>query len=161
MTDKVSGKPIKGMQIGIYGPAHPQSSAAVQSAATGPDGTYELRVPPGRQYLYVMGAPGSSYEAPRQGLDVEVAENATETRDFTLTPSIVQNLKPIRGHVVGPDGKPVAKAKILAAPLGMDPGLDMGNEIETDDHGDFTAQLPYASVRLRARRARLPPQRRS
>ncbi len=51
---KADGSPAVGYEVGIYGPAHPQSSAWVQSAKVQADGTYKLRVPAGKQFVYVM-----------------------------------------------------------------------------------------------------------
>ena len=56
VTD-LSGKPIPNTSVGIYGPAHPRSSAWVQAVKTGRDGRYELRVPAGKNYVYGMDFP--------------------------------------------------------------------------------------------------------
>jgi len=48
------GKPLPETDVGVYGPSHPNTSAWVQSALTDKDGFYRLRVPPGKQYVYVM-----------------------------------------------------------------------------------------------------------
>jgi hypothetical protein len=39
----------------FYGPARPRSGGAVESTPIGSDGTFELRAPPGVNYLYVNG----------------------------------------------------------------------------------------------------------
>ncbi|MCW3058691.1 MAG: polymerase sigma factor, sigma-70 family [Capsulimonas sp.] len=54
--------------IGVYGPAHPRGGAWVNSVDTGRDGTYRLRVPPGRQYVYPLNNPAG-------GVDVTVSAN--------------------------------------------------------------------------------------
>ena len=45
---------MPGVMVGIYGPAHPLTSAWVQMTTTRADGTYLLRVPAGKQYVYIM-----------------------------------------------------------------------------------------------------------
>ena len=49
-----NGKAAARVPVGVYGPAHPRSGAWVQSANTNDDGRYQLRVPPGEQYVYIM-----------------------------------------------------------------------------------------------------------
>ncbi len=46
--------PASGVQVGIYGPAHPQTSPWVEAVTTDAKGRFSLRVPPGRQRIYVM-----------------------------------------------------------------------------------------------------------
>ena len=54
------GKPLAGTDVGIYGPAHPESSAWVGVALTDERGRYRLRVPAGAQRVYLM---DSRYES--------------------------------------------------------------------------------------------------
>lgn len=46
--------------VAHYGPARPHTGAAVTSTLVQPDGTYRLRVAPGRNYIYLMGGDGGS-----------------------------------------------------------------------------------------------------
>ncbi len=124
----------------------------MQGTTTGPDGVYQLRVPAGPQYVYVMGVPSNRYERPKEGAQVTVSEDKSLTQDFTLVPSAAADFKPITGHVIGPDGKPVARAQITVKTVSTDPaGGDSGHVIEADSSGAFTLQPTTASVRLRAR----------
>lgn len=54
VTDENTGKPIKGVYIGCYGPHRPNSSAMVLNCLTDAQGHYRLRVPPGKSRIYVM-----------------------------------------------------------------------------------------------------------
>jgi hypothetical protein len=51
------GEPKAGIEVGVYGPAHPNSSAWVQSATTDKSGHYVFRVPAGKNRVYVMSGP--------------------------------------------------------------------------------------------------------
>jgi hypothetical protein len=48
------GRPTSGEEVGVYGPAHPQSTPWVEAAWPDPDGRFRFRVPPGHSYVYVM-----------------------------------------------------------------------------------------------------------
>ena len=45
--------PASNVYVGIYGPAHPQTSPWVGSMLTDARGRFSFRVPPGRQRVYV------------------------------------------------------------------------------------------------------------
>lgn len=49
-----AGQVMGNQPIGVYGPAHPSSSAWVQSVTTDKAGHFQFRVPAGKQYVYVM-----------------------------------------------------------------------------------------------------------
>ena len=49
-----SGKPVSGTPVGVYGPAHPRTTPWVQAVSSAGDGSFRLRVPPGRQYVYLL-----------------------------------------------------------------------------------------------------------
>jgi hypothetical protein len=48
-----SGKPMHGIYVGVYGPAHPESSGEVQMMLTKEDGSFQFHVPAGEQYVYI------------------------------------------------------------------------------------------------------------
>jgi thiol-disulfide isomerase/thioredoxin len=154
VTDKSTGKPLDGVMIGVYGPARPQSGAAVQSTTTDAEGKYQARVPAGTQYVYVMGLPSAAatrYERPKEGANVTIGDDTSLTQDFTLTPSLAQNLKPVKGLVVGVDGKPIPNARVTVLPVGNDGSAPEGRSLAVDDHGAFRLEMTSPSVRLRAR----------
>ena len=104
------GAPLKGAQIGAYGPAHPWSTAWVQVAWTGADGTYTFRLPAGHNKLYYMGgAPGFSYnDSQPRNREIDLPEGETKTgQDFVLTPAAK-----LHGTVLLPDGKPAVGAAV-------------------------------------------------
>lgn len=82
ITGKVTrrGQPVAGTEIGAYGPAHPRSGAWVGGGWTGSDGTYQIRVPPGRQHVYPMS------DASIPGVDVTLTNGRDAVVDFTLPP---------------------------------------------------------------------------
>ena len=51
-----AGKPMAQVFVGVYGPAHPMSSAWVQAVHTDKDGRYRFRVPAGKQHIYLADA---------------------------------------------------------------------------------------------------------
>jgi hypothetical protein len=79
------GQPLPGMAIGVYGPAHPRSSAWVQRAETVGDGTYFHRVPPGAQYVYIQSLIPPGFAKPEDAArEVTVHDGETLTLDFKL-----------------------------------------------------------------------------
>lgn len=80
VTD-LDGKPIAGTHVGIYGPARPRSGAWVQSTTTDNDGQYRLRVPPGKQYVYLAGGPSGS-PLKQMGREIEVVDGKETKSDF-------------------------------------------------------------------------------
>ena len=96
------GKPGANLPIGIYGPAHPQSGAWVQSATTDATGRFRFRVPAGAQYVYIM-----------DGVHKANARITTEEgKEKTVELKIPVALAPHVGHVVDAEGKPVAGARV-------------------------------------------------
>jgi len=59
VIDRETSGPQAGAEVGCYGPAHPQSGAAVESRRTDKHGQFLFHVPPGEQYVYLMD--GSSF----------------------------------------------------------------------------------------------------
>ncbi len=83
--------PMHPRSVAHYGPARPKTGAAVTSVPIQPDGTYRLRVAPGRNYVYVMGGkPASAYIHVADGQEVQLdlrtgeAENYEEDPDYAL-----------------------------------------------------------------------------
>lgn len=82
------GKPVEGMLVGIYGPARPRSGAWVQNSMTDKYGKYALRVPSGKQYVYLMGYPTSGpagHEHRVTGQDISVEDGRETKVDFTFS----------------------------------------------------------------------------
>lgn len=73
-----------GTFVANYGPAKPQTGAAVNSAKVKPDGTFRLRVAPGNNYIYIMGGNGSQFLSIDDGQTIQCdwnAESPKEIRD--------------------------------------------------------------------------------
>lgn len=103
-----TGEAVVGAQIGAYGPAHPPSTAWVQSATTDEEGHYELRLPPGTNSIYWMGAPFEARGSEPQRREIELAPDTTETLDFILyrKPTIVLTVR-------DPDGRPAVGVPVF------------------------------------------------
>ncbi|MDR3689901.1 MAG: M56 family metallopeptidase [Fimbriimonas sp.] len=76
------GKPIPDLFIGVYGPAHPTSSAEVQMMLSKADGSFKFHVPAGKQHIYVG---DSRYQM--EGKDVVTEDGKTTKVDLTATPA--------------------------------------------------------------------------
>lgn len=76
-----SGRPVAGVEIGAYGPAHPATGVWVGGGWTDGGGAYRIRVPSGRQHVYPM-----SGTPPGRGADVSVVEGRDAVVDFGLPP---------------------------------------------------------------------------
>jgi protocatechuate 3,4-dioxygenase beta subunit len=127
VTDNTDGKPLKGVQISVQAGAVSQFYAASQA-----DGTYRLRVLPGKYPLNVY-SEGSTESVPQQM--VEVADGQTKTLDLKAYAPLLAH--PVSGVVLGPSGKPVARATITPLTTNYRSGT-----VITDDHGRFTIDNP-------------------
>ena len=56
VVDSVSGDPVVGISVGMYGPARPHSGAAILGATTDEKGRYRFRLPPGETQFYLASA---------------------------------------------------------------------------------------------------------
>lgn len=75
------GKPMPQVYVGVYGPAHPNSSAWVQGTRTDAQGRYRFRVPAGKQMVYIS---DGRYDAEQKHITTSGSE---VTRvDFTVKP---------------------------------------------------------------------------
>lgn|GEM_PF-5879184 len=154
VTGKVTmadtGKPfadVHDLRVGCYGPAHPRSSAAIQSAQVNPDGTYSLRVPPGKQYVYMSSIFPPAYRQDKQDIrEVEVGEGQTVTLDFKIPR---REGVPVNGTVVGLDGKPAAgiTVRALVNPRGFDPFVYATSNSQGRFHFDSVPNTSPLSVR--------------
>lgn len=86
VTAQTTGQPIPSADIAIYGPAHPQSSAWVQTTLTKADGSYLLRVPAGAQYLYFRSASPEFGSPTPSSHKIELVDGETRTINFALPP---------------------------------------------------------------------------
>jgi thiol-disulfide isomerase/thioredoxin/protocatechuate 3,4-dioxygenase beta subunit len=149
-----NGAPIVGIGVGAYIPGHTRLGGGSQGARTGPDGRFVIRVPGGRRDLFLSSAPPGFLLPALKKYDLTVRDGETITRDFRLPRARPATaVRPVRGRVLGPDGKPVADAEVIVVSSdGMHPGTTTRR---TDASGAFTleADLVARSVTVRARHA--------
>ncbi len=84
VTDAKTGEALSGVWVGSYGPHRPRSSAGIIAASTDARGRYQLRVAPGRSYVYVGGPPRGYALDEERTLDVGAGD--TVTVDFAIGP---------------------------------------------------------------------------
>ena len=102
--DGTTGKPVapladKPIYVAHYGPARPKTGAAVTSTTVNPDGTYRLRVAPGRNYMYLMSGGTSEYVDVREGgvtqLDLKTGEHHANPETYD-DPDLILREKLVR-----------------------------------------------------------------
>ena len=108
------GKPLAGVPIGIFSPAHPRQGGRVQNVTTDSNGTFSARVPPGEQFVYIESStPADGYSRPSpDNKTITIADGATGSVEFRL-PRVL--MSPIVGKVVDPDGNPVVGASVYVS----------------------------------------------
>ena len=126
-----AGKPQPKAMVGIYGPAHPQSSGWVQGTLTDADGRFRFRVPAGRQYVYTMD------REPQVHADVTTALRAVATADLTVRAAVAPHI----GKVVDAEGNPVAGARI-DVDVARDDEAHRYRDIQAVSKADGSFELP-------------------
>jgi peroxiredoxin len=119
---------------------------------TGPDGRYFLRVPAGKQHLFLASTPSLGFFLPaRSECDLTVKDEETVTLDFRLPRRRLA--RPVRGRVLAPDGSPGAGAEVVVTPSDRSSAGTVARQ--ADANGAFTleAELVALPVTLRARHA--------
>ncbi len=101
VVDATTKAPLAGVSVGYYGTGRPRSGAAVMSTQTDAAGRFELTVPPGPSYVYVMDGGRVTHSSSR---DVDVPE----ARDSEPVQLLAGPMEPL--------SRPVAKAGVAGAP---------------------------------------------
>ena len=127
------GKPVSGVDVGIYGPARPHTGSWVQSAQTDKRGAYRMRVPSGEQYIYVMNGIGGPSKT------VTVGDLKQVTVDFKI-PAPKKEVS-ILGHVQNDAKEPIPGAVVDVRFEGQDPTLDEP-KVTSDSMGNFSFVMP-------------------
>ena len=102
LIDDATGAPAmlmddESVSIGAYGPARPRSGAAIESAEAKKDGTFEMRLPPGTNLVYVSGRGPfnvTSEARPRFGEighEIKVLEGGENRIEFRVTRTLAPN----------------------------------------------------------------------
>ncbi|MEO7715305.1 MAG: carboxypeptidase regulatory-like domain-containing protein [Capsulimonas sp.] len=135
VLDKSKGTPIAGASVNVSGPAHPSNSRFSMGVQTGADGSYEIRVPAGRQSVSVYVNGSDEYNETQE---TQVADGETKTIDFQVAAAKPQVA--ISGVVVGPDGAPVAGAEVSLQDYTRQPAKQI-----TDAQGKFAFEPSFAN----------------
>ncbi len=134
VIDAQTREPLSGVRLGFYGPARPESGAAVQSAHTGEDGLYTFRGPPGRTRVYVFEVPhGYLYPGNQRKRYAEVRSGeVTGGVDFELEAGIA-----VSGTVVDEAGQGASGATVTGYPVDRTVRWRSASE-QTDANGKFS-----------------------
>jgi Carboxypeptidase regulatory-like domain len=113
-------------RIGAHGPARPRSGSAIQGTPVKSDGTFEFRLPPGKNWVYVSGKGQFDVVGePRVGFghvvhEIQVVEGGEYDIEFHITRVLTPNPdrvkrtytgQPLSSRVVVPSGLPGARAE--------------------------------------------------
>ena len=144
VTAKNTGKPVKGQTMWLF-----DSQENNQYVITDARGYFKFRALGGKQRLRVhsngQNSPPPGFVLPVQS-EFNFSVKNGEKRDFRIElpgAAIVQNTKPIRGVVVGPDDKPVAGATVFY--YDVSGYNDNSQQVETDAGGQFV--VPPKNIR--------------
>ncbi len=102
LIDDATGQPAtltgdEAASIGAYGPSRPRSGASIQGAEVKKDGTFEIRLPPGTNWIYVSGrGPFGVVGEERPGFghvvrEINVVEGAEYNIEFRVTRGLAAN----------------------------------------------------------------------
>ncbi|HEY8750115.1 MAG TPA: M56 family metallopeptidase, partial [Tepidisphaeraceae bacterium] len=148
ITKGDTGEPFIDSHLNVYaiGPAHPRSGGGMQSSDVQHDGSYVVRVPPGKQEIILSGsiAPYDGQGQPRQ--EVTVAEGQDATVDFALPR---RPGKPVSGSVVDAEGKPVPDVVVMATSRGAGGSYPATTKTDAAGKFQFEAVAPESTVRVR------------
>jgi beta-lactamase regulating signal transducer with metallopeptidase domain/protocatechuate 3,4-dioxygenase beta subunit len=176
VTEQPSGQPVAGARVDFWAKSIklPREVVAPEAVHTGPDGTFRMVLPPGRVHLLVNG-PGQDYlfqkipadqlrEVQRDEVEVFPGEAKRPAQKPHYRPDawVALDLKPgsgprevavtlrratLRGKVLDPDGKPVARALIVRRAEAPD-SRDVRSEEVRDGTFSFSVQDLEATYRL-------------
>jgi protocatechuate 3,4-dioxygenase beta subunit len=120
-------EPVKGAQLGVYGPFRPRSGAATLGATTDSQGRFRYRLPPGETYFYVMGHPPGHADK-----TVVIPEGVDR---FEIPPIVPGYMLVVGGRILDATGSPVAGATVSC--IGEEGPIFDGVDAVTDSKGAF------------------------
>ena len=139
---------VPAMDVMVYGPADPESGR--RGGVTCADGTYTLRVPAGRQHVYIGSPVPDGYVRPGQDMgsvrDVTTAQGKDAIVNFVLGRT---KGKPVSGVVRRADGSPEGGAFVAAQVGGSNDDPYGGPSMRTDAEGRFLFKALTPKSRLR------------
>jgi protocatechuate 3,4-dioxygenase beta subunit len=115
VVDSQTGKPIAGVPVGCYGPAHPRSGAAVESHKTDEQGRFTFHVPPGWQYVYVMEIAAGRSRLGSCTVDVPEAGEVSPVQLVHMSQTPANGPAMIKKEMVREAKAAVAKTEVKAA----------------------------------------------
>jgi len=130
VTERGTGKGIKGIEVGIYGGANPISGAAVSSATTDADGVWKKRTLPGASRVYVMGV-SQEFLSDNTQKNIEVGPTGKTGLDFELS-----RATKIRGRLLDENGQGVQTSSLAFRQKYEE------YPISSDKNGDFQSYGP-------------------
>lgn len=167
-----NGRPVGGAEVYVFNSADVKRPADFISEKTGPDGYFQLALPPGRYWTMAIHRQGEARVGPLGPSDrfsgepllFEGGDDKQVVNDFTvisLKEAALRNRKrneeliKITGRILDPSGAPVAGAYAMAdsSPGGQLP-LYLSTWSEAD--GFYTLYLPKGKIFLGVSRA-FPP----
>jgi hypothetical protein len=127
LIDDATGEPAvaaddEHVKIGAYGPSRPPSGAAIEGFPVRTDGTFELRLPPGKNHVYLSGGPflvrkpGDPY-ASQDIREINVKEGAETTIEFRVTRQVPMKKAPANSKKKSPP--PTSGAVSRSAPIAV------------------------------------------
>jgi RNA polymerase sigma factor (sigma-70 family) len=153
VTAADTGAPLPDIDIGLSGPARPQEGGAILNARTGADGSYSLRVPAGKQTVYICGQPPEGYLRPRKNeIEVTTSEGKDATANFVLPRA---KGKAVAGVVTRADGSPAAGAWVSAELLDSENPIGDSMGVRADTQGRFAFKSVTPKSKLRATLGRM------
>lgn len=134
ITDKLTGKPVPSIMVD----ATLQGQYTFSFSTTGPDGIYRFHILPGKYDLTLNTMPNPNDQ--NDPVHFQAVKDETESFDYQITAPLI-----VHGTVVGPDGKPLARANVDVNTSIQGPNnstTTWGNNITTDAQGHFVFKTP-------------------
>lgn len=129
--------PAENLRVAHYGPARPRTGAAVTSTEVRADGTYRLRVAPGKNYVYFMNGQASQVVSVGDGqevkLDLRTGEHGIADPALLADSQLAAKLRQqAEAEDALRQGRPVAGRPALALPAPRERGdSPVGNLLDT------------------------------
>ena len=143
LIDDASGQPAltaddERVTIRAYGPSRPKSGAAIEGFAVQTDGTFELRLPPGKNHVYLSGGPflirkpGDPY-ASQDIREINVREGEVTTIEFRVTRQVPMKKTP--ANSTKKSSVPTSGAVNRSAPIAVAEDAAIGERRPPDEAG--------------------------